>query len=59
MVREVTPIDPQALQNVTNKDLSFWFFQDTGAVRIVLTPDLIDTLTEYLIDVPALLFEGK
>jgi len=59
VVREVAPIDPQALQNVTNKDLSLWFFQDSGTVRIVLTPDLIDTLTEYLIDVPALLFEGK
>ena len=53
----MTPVDAQALKDVTHEDLCLGFLEDTGTVGIVLTPDFIDALPKYIVDIPTLLLK--
>ena len=55
MVREVAPVDAQALQYVMDENLGLGFLKDARAIDIILTPDLIDARSKYFADIRAFL----
>ena len=58
VVGELAICNAKTFHDVTHKDSGLWLFENSGVIVIVLIPNLVDTLSEYFVNILPLLLEG-